>query len=61
MNNRLRVVRNTATCNTTEAASATNSAPITTISSSVRVVMDNPASRPPSASDPVSPIGSRTL
>ncbi|SIK42336.1 Uncharacterised protein [Mycobacteroides abscessus subsp. abscessus] len=50
------MVRNAAICKTTDTISATNSAPSTTASNSVRVVTDRPAMTPPRASDPVSPM-----
>ena len=50
------MVRKARICSTTEVISATNSAPSTTASISVRLVTDNPAMMPPSASDPVSPM-----
>ena len=55
-NTRRRVVRNTTICSATDSVSTTNTPPITTSSSSVRVTMDSPATRPPSASEPVSPM-----
>ena len=58
-NTRRRVVRNTAICTATDSASTTNTPPITTSSSSVRVTIDRPATRPPSANEPVSPMKMR--
>ncbi len=55
-NTRRPVVRNARICTTTEVTSATNSAPSTTASISVRLVTDSPAMMPPSASEPVSPM-----
>ncbi|SKY36357.1 Uncharacterised protein [Mycobacteroides abscessus subsp. abscessus] len=55
-NTRRPVVRKNAIWMTTDMISATNSAPMTTASSSVRVVIDSPASRPPRANEPVSPM-----
>ncbi len=55
-NTRRRVARKNATWITTDSVMATNSPPRTTRSSSVRVTMANPAIRPPSASEPVSPM-----
>ena len=55
-NTRRRVVRNTRICIATDSASTTNTPPMTTSSSSVRVTMDRPATSPPSASEPVSPM-----
>ncbi len=43
-------------CTTTEVTSATNRAPSTTASISVRLVTDSPATMPPRASEPVSPM-----
>ena len=55
-NTRRPVERNAMIWITTEVTSATNSAPRTTASTSVRLVTDNPAMMPPRASDPVSPM-----
>ena len=44
------------TCSTTETVSRTNSPPRMTSSSSVRVRIARPATAPPSASEPVSPM-----
>ena len=53
---RRRVARKNATWMTTDSVTATNSPPSTISSSSVRVTMARPESRPPRASEPVSPM-----
>ena len=50
------VALNQVTCSITESVSTTNSPPRMTSSSSVRVRIAKPASAPPSASEPVSPM-----
>ena len=47
---------NVATAQQLVTVKTTNTPPTTSSSSSVRVTMDSPASSPPSASDPVSPM-----
>ena len=55
-NTRLPVSLNEPTWITTESVMSTNSPPSSSSSSSVLVTMARPASTPPSASDPVSPM-----
>src|SRR6202021_1170759 len=55
-NTRLPVSLNDTTCTTTDAASITNSPPITASTTSCLTATAVAPSRPPSASDPVSPM-----